>query len=47
MSSEVSASELSYLKAQVWILQNRLKEEKQNSTNLVVIIQFLNSKFSN
>lgn len=36
MSTEVSASELSYLKAQVWSLQNVLRQEKANLKNLTV-----------
>ncbi|KAL7051475.1 hypothetical protein ACKWTF_004477 [Chironomus riparius] len=32
--SEVSASELSYLKAEVWSLQNKLRDEKINTSNL-------------
>lgn len=36
VSSEVSASELSYLTAQVWTLENRLREEKRSTLNLTV-----------
>jgi hypothetical protein len=32
--SDVSASELSYLKAEVWSLQNKLRDEKINTCNL-------------
>lgn len=35
-SSEVSASELSYLTAQVWTLENRLREEIRSTLNLLV-----------
>ena len=35
-SSDVSASELSYLTAQVWTLENRLKEETRSTLNLTV-----------
>lgn len=34
-SSEVSASELSYLRAEVWSLQNRLRDEKSGTDNLI------------
>jgi predicted nuclease with TOPRIM domain len=30
----VSASELSYLKAEIWALQNKLKDEKQSTHSL-------------
>lgn len=33
---EVSISELSYLKSQLWILENRSKEENKSITNLTV-----------
>lgn len=33
-NTEVSASELSYLKAQVWSLQNSLRDEKMNVDSL-------------
>lgn len=36
VSSEISASELSYLTAQVWTLENRLREEKRCTLNLTV-----------
>ena len=32
--SDVSASELSYLKAELWSLQNKLRDEKINTCNL-------------
>lgn len=35
-SFEVSASELSYMKAQVWTLEKHLRHEKQNIENLTV-----------
>lgn len=34
--SEISATELSYLTAQVWTLENRLREAKQSTLNLTV-----------
>jgi hypothetical protein len=35
-SKPYQASELSYLKAQIWTLQNQLKEEKKSTQNLTV-----------
>jgi hypothetical protein len=42
--SDISASELSYLKAEVWSLQNHLRQEKISNRNLAVskIITLLN-----